>query len=475
VNRRQFLAGAGALAASGLARSRGTLGQSTAPARDARVTLHPDKALGPIPADFNGLGYEISSVAEAGLLSGKNAKLVQLVRTLGPAGVIRIGGDTSDFARYVPDGALAEVPKATVVNRTAIQDVGGFLRATGWKLIWGLNLGRGTASDAAEEARAVADAAGDRLLAIEIGNEPDLFPGRCRPRNYGYADFLAEYRKYKAAVRDRVPGVPLAGPDVAVHTEWVERFAADEGADLKLLTHHHYSQGPPESPRTTIENLLAGPARLPDTLARLQKISAAARLPCRFCEMNSCFHGGKPGVSDTFASALWVLDVMLTMAWHDCAGVNIETGMNQLGVVSAYSPIHPDATGALVARPIYYGMLAFARGAIGTRLQTEINAGGLNVKAYATRDDAGRLRVIVINKEMHRDIDVRVEGAAPAAKATVQRLTAPTVESTRGVTFGGSAVTPGGTWEAADSEVVPVNQGRLDIPLRSASAAVIVI
>lgn len=99
MNRRQFLAGAGALVSSGLVRSRGTFGQSTAPAREVRATVHPDRELGPIPSDFNGLGYEISSVAEAGLLSRRNATLVQLVRTLGEAGVVRIGGDTSDYGR----------------------------------------------------------------------------------------------------------------------------------------------------------------------------------------------------------------------------------------------------------------------------------------------------------------------------------------------------------------------------------------
>lgn len=473
MNRRQFLSGAGALIASAVVQARAASGQTTAPAT-ARVTVFPNQALGRIPADFIGLGYEISSVAEAGLLSEKDTTYVQLVRTLGPAGVIRIGGDTSDYAKYAADGAPTDAPKATVVNRAVIKDLGAFLRATGWRLIWGLNLGRGTAQQAAEEARAVADAAGDRLLAIEIGNEPDLFPGRCRPRTYGYADFLADYRRFKAAVRERVPHVPLAGPDVAVHTEWVEHFAADEGADVKLLTHHHYSQGPPENPKTTIENLLAGPAKLPGTLERLRKVAAAARIPCRFCEMNSCFHGGKPGVSDTFASALWVLDIMLTMAWHDCAGVNIETGINQLGFVSPYSPIYSDSQGHLIARPIYYSMLAFARGAIGRKLQTEADAGDLNVKAYATRDDAGRTRVIVVNKELRHDVDLRIEvGGASATKANVLRLIAPAAESTHGVTFGGNEVTAEGTWQPSMTETIAVRRGRFSIPMRSASAAVV--
>jgi hypothetical protein len=66
-------------------------------------------------------------------------------------------------------------PKGTVINRRNLEDLGGFLGATGWSLIWGLNLGEGTAEQAAEEAQAVSAAIGTRLIAFEIGNEPDLF------------------------------------------------------------------------------------------------------------------------------------------------------------------------------------------------------------------------------------------------------------------------------------------------------------
>ena len=62
-----------------------------------------------------------------------------------------------------------------MINARSLRDLAGFLRATGWSLIWGLNLGSGGIEQAVEEARAVASTAGDHLLAFEIGNEPDLF------------------------------------------------------------------------------------------------------------------------------------------------------------------------------------------------------------------------------------------------------------------------------------------------------------
>ncbi len=74
-------------------------------------------------------------------------------------------------------------------------------------------------------------AAQDKLLAFEIGNEPDLFGRgtRHRPKTYNYEVFLQEFRRYKSAIRARLPNAPFAGPDVAGATDWVTRFAADEG------------------------------------------------------------------------------------------------------------------------------------------------------------------------------------------------------------------------------------------------------
>jgi hypothetical protein len=67
------------------------------------------------------------------------------------------------------------------------------------------------------------------------------------------------------------------------------------------------------------------------------------------------------------ASALWVLDYHFTLAANGCSGANMETGVNQLGFVSSYSPIGDDGHGHYSARPEYYGMLAFSHAARGTQ------------------------------------------------------------------------------------------------------------
>jgi hypothetical protein len=200
------------------------------------------------------------------------------------------------------------------------------------------------------EARAVTGAARDHLLAFEIGNEPDLFPRAHRQIHYGYDEYLREFRICRDALQKAMPGISFAGPDAANATAWVTKFDADEGKNIKLLTHHYYRDGA-RNPTSTIDELLHPDPKLTGMLAQLAATSQSSGVPYRICETNSFFGGGKPGVSDTLAAALWVLDFMFTLASAGCAGVNMETGVNQLGFISSYSAIGDDEHGHHWATP----------------------------------------------------------------------------------------------------------------------------
>ncbi|HLV87802.1 MAG TPA: glycosyl hydrolase family 79 C-terminal domain-containing protein [Candidatus Sulfotelmatobacter sp.] len=444
--------------------------------RQVRLTLDRETVIADIPPDFIGLGYEISSVARAGLLSRKNDTYVRLVRTLGTHGVIRVGGNTADYASYVssaPARSSPETGPGSVVNDAVLRDLGTFLDATEWKLIWGLNLGRGTKEQAVEEAKAVAAAAGSHLLAFEIGNEPDLFSHRetHRKQNYGYDAYLSEYRSFKDALRRALPGTPLAGPDVAIATDWIAKFAADEGKDLKLLTHHYYREG--QNPTSTIEKLLAPDPKMEPMLTALSKASKSCGVPYRICETNSFSGGGRPGVSDRFDSALWVLDFMYELASARCAGVNMETGVNQLGFVSSYSPIGDDGKGSYSATPEFYGMLGFASGGNGELVASKLEASDLNLKAYATRQDQQRVSVTLINKERSVDCQITLDGIGPLHCESVLRLSAPSLDAANGVEFGGTKVNRDGSWHPSSMEKLSTGQGMINVHLPASSAVVL--
>jgi len=477
MNRRHFMASAGCFVPAALSRFR----FSDAPPSYSRLRVGLDlrHSVVTVPRDFLGLGYEISSVARPGLLSGQNSAYVRLVRTLGHHGVIRVGGNTSDYASYSQNGFPVSSPEdkaGSVVNDAVLRDLGRFLDATGWQLIWGLNLGRGSLENAIAEAKAVTRRTGDHLLAFEIGNEPDLFSRAHRQTNYGYDDYLREFRSFREALRESIPGISFAGPDVAVATPWVRKFATDEGKNITLLTHHYY-RGGARNPQSTIDELLHLDPKLTAMLAELASTSESSGVPYRICETNSFSGGGKPGVSDTFAAALWVLDFMFTLASAGCAGVNMETGVNQLGFISSYSIIGDDEQGHYWAAPGYYGMLAFAQAATGQILGCSMEETDRDIKAYATRPDRNHVVLTGINKERSSDSTLVLERDASSSfrTGTAIRLLGPSIESKSGITLGGAKVSQAGSWEPVEIKEIARTNGRFEVPLPRASAVIVTL
>jgi hypothetical protein len=480
MNRRAFLTRAAGFASAAVVTSKfaGAL-QAPSSAAEVRVKLDLARTLALIPPDFTGLGYEISSVARPRLLNAQNSVYVQLVRTLGAQGVIRVGGNTADYASYSANGEPLSSPEGkagSMVNDAVLRDLGTFLDATGWKLIWALNLGKGTLENAIAEAKAVRAASRGKLLACEIGNEPDLFSRRegHRRAGYGYEDYLREYRTWRDALRKAIPDIAFAGPDAAVATEWVTQFAADEGKDVKLLTHHYYREG--QNPTSSIEKLLRPDPKLAPMLEKLHAASQASGVPYRICETNSFSGGGKPGVSDTLAAALWVLDFMFILASAGCAGVNMETGVNQKGFISSYSPIGEDEQGHYWAAPEYYGMLAFAQCGMGRIIGSTVDAGRGNISVHATRPREDHTVLTLINKELAREVLVVIDGAPESSRsASLIRLSGPSFESKSEITLGGAAVSSAGLWKAVRVEDLARSRGNLKIRVPAASAALITL
>ena len=136
-----------------------------------------------------------------------------------------------------------------------------------------------------------------------------------------------------------VPGLRFAAPDTAASVEWVEHMTQQARGEVQLLTTHYYRG---DEKLGTEAQLTHPDAALANKLSRLRKASSESGIPWRMCETNSFFGGGRPGVSDTMAGSLWTLDYLLLLAQSGCAGVNLETGMNQLGFISSYSPIEDE-------------------------------------------------------------------------------------------------------------------------------------
>src|SRR5580698_5385278 len=70
-----------------------------------------------VPGNFIGLGYEMSSVATPGLLNVDNHRYVNLIKRLGPAGVLRVGGIVANYTRYEPNGTSRAERQNTVITQ----------------------------------------------------------------------------------------------------------------------------------------------------------------------------------------------------------------------------------------------------------------------------------------------------------------------------------------------------------------------
>lgn len=443
-----------------------------APSGSEEVTIRvdPQEVLGRISPDFIGFGYETSAVAQTNYFSAQDKTLVQLYRNLSTRGLIRIGGNVSDHAEYVPDGnsRVETEKKITVINRENLTNLAQFVQATGWKVMWGLNLGTGSKTDAVREAVAVDEALKGHLQSFQIGNEVEILP------RFGhvYENYHAAYQDYKQAIRAALPLAPFSGPDSVGRWYWITNFVNAESGDLKLLTHHYYREGA-KDPTATLAKLLSPDRDWTRRLGQLQQLCVHHDISFRINEVNSFFGGGKRDVSDTFGSALWCLDYMFQAAMYGCDGVNMQTDINQLGWISHYSPVVHDATGRCSARPEYYGMLAFALSGKGELLKVSIERTEANVTAYATMSDDRQFWVVVINKDLSRDIRARITLPEDHPRATVFRLTAPSVASKYHVTLAGAEVTADGTWPGGFPEEVEADNGLLKVSVPKVSAVLV--
>jgi hypothetical protein len=382
-----------------------------------------------------------------------------LVRNIDPnqRPVIRIGGDSTDWAWW-PTPSVRR-PTGIRIDLTphwlgVTQALAATLDA---KVTLGINLEADNAKLAAAEAHAfVAGIGANRVQALELGNEPELYhsfgwyenakgdkvPGR--PANWSFKRYLADYAKIERSL----PRVPLAGPAIG-SSNWLEELSSFAKAQrtVRVLTVHRYGiahcyRGP-SSKGPSIAELLAPQASSDLAKTTVPVVAAAHKRgdSIRVDEINTVSCGGQFGVSNAFASALWTVDALFAMAHVGVDGVNLHTFSGAAYELFTFKPVNGVWTA--VVKPQYYGMLLFTQAApAGSRLLRVSGASG-PVRAWATRAPDERTRVVLINDDPRRSqsLTVRVP-AGHAASASVERLLAPSLRSTVGVTLGGQSFGP---------------------------------
>jgi hypothetical protein len=408
MKRRAFMHQAGWWAAAATFAPRLLLAQTEPKLLEGTLAIDGFERLATVPLDYTGLSYESAQLANPAFFAAENKALIRLFKGLGDQGVLRLGGGTSEFTAFTavqqtgpppfdavgPDTSK-NVKGDTPITPRSLHHLRAFLDATGWHCLYGLNLGRGTKERAAEEAYDVQKILGPRLIAFQLGNEPDAWRNRYRPATWTYADYAKEWAAARLAVLARVPQARFAGPDISNKMDYLTGFAADakkSASDVVMLTSHYYAMGPAGAKDVTLDKLLSPDPKLERDLKKAMDAAHGAGIAYRMCEGNSCWNGGQEGVSDTLASALWVADMMLNFASLGCAGVNLHGGGNGF-----YTPVAGSIAGGFVARPEYFGMLLARQFFGATLLRSTLQCECDRVRAYAAEKDGLQL-VTIINK-----------------------------------------------------------------------------
>jgi len=475
LTRRRFLATAACTVAAARLHSQG---QSK-----VRVALSiPKDATGPhMPIDFVGLSYEVQQLADPSFFSAQNSGLIREFKALSSTGVLRLGGNTSEFAYWKPkpDSPEPEHPQVRevvgepkahyyAVTVEAVRNLAEFLEATGWTCVYGVGMGTNTPARAAEEAVFVSETLGDRLQYFQVGNEVDLFDRHLRdPKTWSAKTYLQQWLALARAIAARVQAAKFGMPDVASKVSWLTEIADEWSSPqapprVTTLTHHYYFGGPATNPEVNVPNLLK-----PATMQKVQNtanIAAAAASKMgarvRMTEGNTCYRGGKPGVSDVFAAALWSADYSLLLASNDYSGVNLHggTGKSVANSVGGALPgdsllqakgespeqiaahPHPFYTpigtfgSDYVLEPVAYGLKFAGLFSGGTLLKTDFSTRlqdtGVNATAYAAKLPGGQTSVIILNKDAAADIDVELDfGRDASGVVHTETLHAPALDS----------------------------------------------
>jgi Glycosyl hydrolase family 79 C-terminal beta domain len=445
---------------------------------------------------------------------GFNPIFTQLLKNLGAYQngwpMVRIGGNSTDESWWNP--TLRSRPlgiKHDITNDTLDNLAGS--TPNGSRLILGLNLGQNNPTLAKEFVQAAqAGIPSGKIYSFEVGNEPDLFTYHpsysdpltsqtvfVRPAGYSFTKHLEEFDTFATALEGLSQPVPLGGPVFTTYgwMQYLPSFLTSQAPRLKTVTYHRYplsacsGSTPGSTTDPTIANLLADKSArsLAQGVAPFVTQASSYGKPLRITEINSVACGGKDGVSNSFASALWATDVMFNLAQVGVGGVNFHSGTG-----AYYTPFRfslrlvrtgtGDSWGGVfipTVNPLYYGILLFNQATANSARLLPVDATTQgNIRVWATLDAQQVVRVVLLNKDTALGGKARIQLSSPRASGVLTRLRAPSVNATKGVTLAGQTFDdtvdglPLGPYTS--EQVVPKN-GSYSLELPPATAALLTL
>jgi hypothetical protein len=410
------LAAAGATGATGTS---GASGSSGATSLGGSITLGPTSG-SPVTIATNPVGLSIEYpvlAADLGTGSCPPPALVSTLQALGdPA--IRVGGDSGDQtapAGTPPFSGVTDLPAGFWSQLACLES------QTHEPFVIGLNLASQMPAWAATMAAEARSAVPANLLSFQLGNESDI-DGPSVPwwNATGLAKTLLPFSTYlddaQAIETQLGPGAVVEGPDFATG-RWnsdIPQIAA--ALSLRTINAHYYPLNACTGfTQATTAALLRPGASEPDgsvlgTLAEAQRI----HLPTIISESNSVACRGKAGVSNSPASAVWGLRLVLNA---------IRLGIESVRFHSSGSSYDPFVVSGqtVTTEPLYQALVLAEQllpvGATVTTLLTPPSMSGVVVSS------PGRNTTYIVSNYASSTKDVRVNAKGVTSFVSVRPTT----------------------------------------------------
>ncbi len=283
--------------------------------------------------------------------------------------------------------------------------------------LWG-----GTPEKAAALVRLANIERGYRVRYWAVGNEPDLFVANRGAAVYNVADYVRDFKEYRAAMKAVDPSIVVMGPEIsqyndstgypvdATGTPWMEGFLAGV-PDVEIVSFHRYPFGTvPATPETLAAEPPAWTRAAEELRAQIRRVTGRD-IPFAVTEANSDWRGrvDREAGTDSHRNALWWADVLgrlirarAEIVAQFCMGAIPSQGIGMFGPL-AYDP---------GPRPIYQVYALYRH--FGTRL-VHASSDDERLPIYAARRDDGTLTLVVVNHgDEPRSAQVAIEGYRPA-------------------------------------------------------------
>ncbi|WVW82605.1 hypothetical protein I302_104616 [Kwoniella bestiolae CBS 10118] len=488
-----------------------------------------------IPQKGNFLGFSVELSIANSLMgsSSTNMKvpflnyMANIQNRAGVGPVIRVGGNSQEgssiFVDGLADGAVLDKIKVSEgVTDTPLINyslelfylMSNITSLVGADWYFGLSFNESAVDSPTGNvpiaAKWAQDILGEHLLALSVGNEPDLYVDHSkRQPGWGVSNYVSEFDAMTQSIladNNLIDTSAFIGPSTCCQ---VVGFELDDVLNAGWLTENvdnlaavsvqHYPTNNCKINGKVIEpqdifaeflNHTSAQAQVQPYLGNSQTVLGAQK-EFIMLETNSASCGGFAGLSDSFGVALWMTDYALQMAWG-----NFTTALMHVGGQNVYyNPFTPPPSTESSSKQwttgsIYYSTLVVAE-AFGKTNQSKIvdispsaeqDANNIYHPMYAVYENDQPTRVVLFNyiddNTGANDLQTTINVGTATSSVSVRYLRAASVSEQYNITWAGQTL---GTSFASDGRLygeqstvtIQCTDGNCVIPVYAPSIALV--